>query len=78
MDTKEFRRLGAKRIKAEQDEATYADQLRPMVVEALREGMRPAEVVEITGWSPAQVRTIARIGGVEPARRGRPAREVPE
>jgi hypothetical protein len=70
MDLKEFRRIGARRQKAEREAAELAERLRPLAVAALRAGVRPAEVVEITGWSAAQVRTIARVAGLGPAKRG--------
>lgn len=73
MDIKEFKRVGTRRVKAEREANALADQLRPMAAEALQAGMRPAEVCEITGWSPAQVRNIARAAGVGPAKRGKPA-----
>jgi hypothetical protein len=76
MDTKELRRIGTRRQKAEREAAELAEQLRPLAVAALRDGMRPAEVVEITGWSAAQVRNIARTAGIGPARRGRAARKA--
>jgi hypothetical protein len=56
-------------IKAEKTSAA----LRVGVIEALRDGMRPAEVREHSGWSPAQIRAIARGAGIAPAKPGRPA-----
>lgn len=76
MDTREFRRLGQRRREAEREAATLTEQLRPAVADQLRAGMRPADVAEITGWSLAQVRNIARAAGVGPARRGRAARKA--
>lgn len=70
MSTTDLRRLGAKRMRLEADERAVADQLRPLIADALRGGMRPAEACELTGWSPAQIRIIARAAGVGPAPRG--------
>ena len=69
----ELRRIGAKRQKAEREERDAADALRPLVAAALREGARPKDVAEATGWSHAQVRNVARQAGLPPARRGRAA-----
>lgn len=76
MDTTELRRVGARRIKAEREQADLAEKLRPLAEQALREGARPAEVAALTGWSPAQIRNIARAAGIGPAPRGRPARSA--
>lgn len=70
METKEIRRLGQRRMKAIADERHLSEALRPLVIDALREGARPGEIVELTGWSPAQVRIIARAAGLPPAKRG--------
>lgn len=74
MDTAELRRIGTRRQEAEREAAELAEQLRPLAVDALRAGMRPSEVREITGWSLAQIRIIARAAGIGPARRGVAAR----
>jgi hypothetical protein len=76
MDVKEFRRLGERRRKAEAEAASLTEQLRPLAAEALRAGIRPGEVTDITGWSKAQIRNIARAAGVDPARRGRAVRSA--
>lgn len=68
-----LRRIGAKRQRAEREEREAADELRPLVATALREGARPKDVIEATGWSHAQVRNVARVAGLPPARRGRMA-----
>jgi len=73
VDTDELKRLGAARKRADERARELAEQLRPAAIEALRAGVRPGEVAEITGWSPAQLRVIARIAGVEPAKRGKDA-----
>jgi hypothetical protein len=41
-----------------------------VVVEALRAGVPPTEVVELSPFSPAYVRVIAREHGIPPARGG--------
>lgn len=74
MDTlKQLSRSGARRIRAEREEREVAEELRPLVVQALREGARPGEVAKLTGWSTAQIRTIARAAGLPDARRRRTA-----
>jgi hypothetical protein len=70
VNTDELSRIGAKRQRAEREEREAAEQLRPLVAQALRDGVRPGEVAKLTGWSHAQVRNVARAAGVPPARRG--------
>jgi len=73
MYREELRRLGAIRTRALAEVEDVGEAMRPFIVEALRDGMRPGEVVKLTGYSPAQVRVIARVAGLEPARRGKAA-----
>lgn len=63
--------LGKRRQRLEQQERDAADELRPLIIEALREGLRPAEAQRITGWSAAYLRGLARGAGVDRARPGR-------
>lgn len=64
--------LRARRERLEAQIGAVRDQLRELAETMLRAGHAPREVREATGWSPAQVRIIARNIGVEPARSGRP------
>lgn len=69
-------RRGASRLEASEltmiknREAHHAD-----IVEAARAGMPQHQIVELTGYGRERVRIICREGGVEPARKGRPAGE---
>lgn len=73
MDAKELARTGAKRAKLTADLAAANERLTTLAEQALRDGMRPGEVVRLSTLSPAQVRMIARRAGVGPATPG-PAR----
>lgn len=44
------------------------DTLYPLVVEALRAEMRPAEIVRLSGYTRERIRQIARSVGIEPDR----------
>jgi len=62
-------RVAHERAKTRVDETSRA--LRDAVIAALRVGVRPRDVVAQSGWSPAQVRAIARGAGLDPAKPGR-------
>jgi hypothetical protein len=65
--TRRYRRT--KKAHEEATEATIAD-----VVAALRAGARPTDVVAHSPFTAAHVRSIAREHGIEPAKKGGPAK----
>jgi hypothetical protein len=65
-------KLHARRTKLEAQVDEVRSQLRELAEGLLLDGVPPREVHAITGWSPAQVRAIARQIGVGPATSGRP------
>lgn len=76
VDTSEAKRLGAKRKRLLNEAEAISERLREHAADMLRAGLAPAEVKELTGYSAAQVRIIARTAGVGPARPGpRPKEE---
>lgn len=76
MDTTEIRRLAARRERLRREAITVSECLRELAAEALREGVRPGMVAKLTGYSPAQVRIIARADGIAPGRPGRAGKSV--
>ena len=64
-------RKAHEQARARVDETSRA--LRIAVIAALRAGVRPRDVQQQSGWSPAQVRAIARGAGLDPAKPGRDA-----
>jgi len=48
------------------------DRASALVVDILRTGMPPTEVANRSPFSAAHVRTLARVAGLPPARRGKP------
>lgn len=47
------------------------DRASALVVDILRTGMPPTEVANRSPFSAAHVRTLARVAGIPPARRGK-------
>ncbi len=62
--TARIRRLDQKR-------APLLERAKELVIEKLRAGLPPTEVAEHSPYSDAHVRTLARVAGIPPARRGR-------
>lgn len=66
-----MKRIKSRREKISREDRELSDRLRDLVEQALRAGHRPGEVAAESGWSPAQVRIVARVAGLAPARPGR-------
>jgi len=62
--------LGTRRDELRRQLAEVEGQLHDAIRAALADGCRPGEVVELSSYSPAQVRNVARAAGLPPARRG--------
>ncbi|HZM83750.1 MAG TPA: hypothetical protein VFC19_49155 [Candidatus Limnocylindrales bacterium] len=60
------KRAAARRISAAREwESTAREILHEAMVEAARDGMRPAEITRRSGYTPERVRQILRAAGVE-------------
>lgn len=61
------KRAAKRRVDAAREYADAARQtLHAAIVEAALEGMRPAEIVRRTGYTPERVRQVLRAAGVAP------------
>lgn len=61
---------GARRKRDEERLKKSSDDLRDLVIAALRDGThKPTEVTKRSGWSSAYVRKLARAAGIEPDER---------
>lgn len=69
MDTDELRRLGSKRARLRRELDEVSERIRELAVDALRNDIPPARVQELSGYSHAQVRNMARAAGLPPRRR---------
>jgi hypothetical protein len=65
-----LRKAGEQYSQAEQRREHARQVLVDAVVAALRAGVPPTEVVELSPFSPAHVRVIARQHGIPPAKGG--------
>ncbi len=70
----QLRRASAKYLKTGREHDAAQEALLAVVVAALRDGMAPSEVVELSPFGPAYVRKIARDHQIPPARLGRKPR----
>jgi hypothetical protein len=62
--TAQIRKLDEKR-------APLLERARGLVIEKLKEGLPPTEVADHSPYSDSHVRTLARVAGLPPARRGK-------
>lgn len=69
--TRRYRRTEA--AHKESREASTAD-----VIAALKAGMRPAKVVELSPFTATHVRMLARGAGIPPARKGKSSADQPD
>jgi hypothetical protein len=67
----QLRRASAKYLKTSREHDAAQEALVAVVVAALREGVAPTEVVELSPFGPAYVRKIARDHEIPPATLGR-------
>jgi hypothetical protein len=70
----QLRRASAKYLKTSQEHDAAQEALVAVVVAALRQGLTPTEVVELSPYSPAYVRKIARQHQIPAAPLGRKPR----
>jgi hypothetical protein len=70
----QLRRASAKYLKTGQEHDATQEALVAVVVAALRQGLTPTEVVELSPYSPAYVRKIARQHEIPAAPLGRKPR----
>jgi len=60
-------RSADERVRRARERATVRRvELAEAIVAAYRAGMRPVEIVKVTGYSRERVRSILRAGGIEP------------
>jgi hypothetical protein len=63
---------GTRRLRDADRLKQSSDELRDLVLAALREGhLKPTEVAKASGWTGAHVRKMARDAGIEPDERYR-------
>ncbi|HEY9371884.1 hypothetical protein [Streptomyces sp.] len=63
---------GTRRLRDAERLKKSSDELRDLVLDALREGhLKPTEVAKASGWTGAHVRKMARDAGIEPDERYR-------
>lgn len=62
--TAQIRRLDEKRT-------PLLERAKELVIEKLKAGLPPKEVADHSPYSDAHVRTLARVAGIPPARRGK-------
>lgn len=67
-------KLGARRARLERDLEAVAEELRPLIIEAMRKDVPLREVANRSSYSTDRIRKIAREAGVEPRSKGRPKR----
>ena len=70
----QLRRASAKYLKTGQEHDAAQEALLAVVVAALRQGLTPTEVVELSPYSPAYIRKIARQHEIPAAPLGRKPR----
>jgi hypothetical protein len=70
----QLRRASAKYLKTGQERDAAQEALVAVVVAALRQGLTPTEVVELSPYSPAYIRKIARQHQIPAAPLGRKSR----
>lgn len=65
-------KLGARKARLERDLETVAEELRPLIIDAMREGAPLREVANRSSYSTDWIRRIAREAGIKPRSTGRP------
>jgi len=66
----EIAAAGTRRKRAEERLKQSSDELKELVLAALRDGHhRPTDVAKASGWTGAHVRKVARASGIEPDER---------
>lgn len=63
--------LTAQIRKLDEKRAPLLERARELVIEKLKAGLPPTEVANHSPYSDAHVRTLARVAGIPPARRGK-------